>query len=303
MVATRHQYRTYIKATPDQVWQGITDPAFTRLYFHGTEFESTLDPGDPVRYVMADGSTAVEGVIEAAEAPHRLVMTWQFIDDATMAEEPPSKVEWTLTHAGAGLTRVDVAHGNLDRSPATWAHVKDGWVWILDGLKTLLETGEPLPDETERVPVVAVDAAGQWHRSQAVEANNSVWEIIDREDRTAADSEEMLRRAYAAAFHWQRAAGTSPVNEARALWLLAKVHLLTGQPERSLHYAEQCMEHTQAAGLADFDLAYAHEAMARALKALGSEVRAAAEWAAAKGVEVADPEDRAMVDADLADGP
>ena len=63
------------------------------------------------------------------------------------------------------------------------------------------------------------------------------------------------------------------------------------------------MAHTQAAGLADFDLAYAHEAKARALKALGREVEAAAEWAAAKGVYVADPEDRAIVDAYLADGP
>lgn len=303
MVVTRHQYRTYIKATPDQVWQGITDPAFTRLYFHGTDFESTLDPGDPMRYAMADGSTAVDGVIEVAEAPHRLVTTWRFVDNAVMAEEPPSRVEWTVTRAGVGLTRVDVTHDRLDRSPVTWAHVKEGWVWILDGLKTLLETGEPLPDETDQAPIAAVDVTGQWHRSQAIEANNSVWEVIDREDRTSADAEEMLRRAYAAAFHWQRAAGASPANEARALWLLAKVHLLTGQPERSLHYAEQCMAHTSAAGLADFDLAYAHEAKARALKATGREIEAAAEWAAAKGVEVADPEDRAMVDADLGDGP
>jgi uncharacterized protein YndB with AHSA1/START domain len=303
MVVTRHQYRTYIKATPDQVWQGITDPALTHLYFHGTAFESTLEVGDPMRYAMEDGRTAVDGVIEVVEAPHRLVTKWRFVDDAVMAEEPPSRVEWTVSRAGVGLTRVDVTHGGLDRSPITWAFVKEGWVWILDGLKTLLETGEPLPDETDRVAMVAVDPAGQWHRSQAIEANNSVWEIIDREDRTAADAEEMLRRAYAAAFHWQRAEGASPANEARALWLLAKVHLLTGQPERSLHYAEQCMAHTQASGLTDFDLAYAHEARARALKAMGREVEAAAEWAAAKGVYVADPEDRAIVDADLADGP
>ena len=157
MVVTRHQYRTYIKATPDQVWRGITDPALTRLYFHGTAFESTLEVGAPMRYAMEDGRTAVDGVIEVAEAPHRLVTTWRFVDDAVMAEEPQSRVEWTVTRAGVGLTRVDITHDNLDRSPVTWAFVKEGWVWILDGLKTLLETGEPLPDETDRVAMVAID--------------------------------------------------------------------------------------------------------------------------------------------------
>ena len=36
-------------------------------------------------------------------------------------------------------------HGGLAYSPLTWAHVKDGWVWVIDALKTLLETGRPLP--------------------------------------------------------------------------------------------------------------------------------------------------------------
>lgn len=61
----------------------------------------------------------------------------------------------------------------------------------------------------------------------------------------------------------------------------------------------QCREH----GLADFDLAYAHELRARALAALGRQTESAAEWAAARSVPVADPEDRAIVDADFADAP
>lgn len=303
MAATRHQYRIYIKATPDQVWQGITDPDFTRRYFHGTAFHSSLEPGSPARYVLADGRDAVDGTIEVAEPPTRLVMTWRFLYDPAMAEEPPGRVEWTLTQAGEGLTRLDVAHGDLARSPVTWAHVKDGWVWILDNLKTLLETGEPLPDEAANVPEVVADAAGQWHRSQGIEANNSVWELVDKADRTPADAEEMLRRAYAAAYHWQRAAGAGPENEARARYMLAKAHLLCGLPDRSLHYADLCMEHTMAAGLADFDLAYAHECRARALQAVGRTTEASAEWAAAKAVPIADPEDQAIVDADLAEGP
>ena len=57
-----------------------------------------------------------------------------------------------------------------------------------------------------------------------------------------------------------------------------------------------CQEH----GLADFDLAYAHEARARALKALGDDVAAEQSWQMAKSVPIADPEDQAILDSDLA---
>ena len=302
MAITRHQYRIYVKAPTERVWQGITDPDFTRRYFHGTAFQSSLEPGAPARYVMADGSDAVEGTIEVAEPPHRLVMTWRFLYDATMAEEPPGRVEWLLTPAGDSLTRVDVSHGDLFRSPVTWAHVKDGWVWILDGLKSLIETGEPLPDETLNIPDIVDDAGASWHRFQAVEANNSIWDLVGKDDRTPADDEEMIRRAYAAAYHWERAAGTGPANEARARYMLAKVHVLAGLPDRGLHYADACLEATLAAGLVDFDLAYAHEVRARALKALGRVEEAQAEWDAALAVPIADDEDRAIVESDMADG-
>lgn len=45
------------------------------------------------------------------------------------------------------MTRVDVVHGDLGASPITWASVRHGWVWILDALKSLLETGEALPPD------------------------------------------------------------------------------------------------------------------------------------------------------------
>lgn len=141
------------------------------------------------------------------------------------------------------------------------------------------------------------------HRALAVEANNSTWELLGKEERTPEEVEEMLRRAYAAAYHWDRAAGRKPENAARADWLLARAHLVAGLPERSLHHAERCMRTCTEAGLQDFDLAYAHEATARALQALGRTEEAQAEWAAAKAVPIAEEEDRAIVEADLAEGP
>ena len=121
--------------------------------------------------------------------------------------------------------------------------------------------------------------------------------------RSATRTDTPLRRAYASAYHWQRARGAGPANEARALYMLAKVHLVAGLPERSLHYADAGMTQCTTHGLVDFDLAYAHEARARALRALGREAEGLAAWAAAKAVPIADPEDLAIVEGDFADAP
>lgn len=301
MAITKHVYQIFIKATPEQVWDAIVEPSWTRRYFHGTAFDSPPVTGQPYRTTLADGRPAVDGVIEAADKPNRLVMTWHTLYDTAMAEEPPSRVEWIVESVGEGLTRLRLEHGDLAFSPLTWANVKDGWVYVLDGLKTVIETGEPLPPMT--APTATVDdAAGEWHRAQGIECYNSTWEMIGAE-RTPENDEEMLRRAYASTYHWDRAVRRGPANDARGAWLLAKVQLLVGQPEQSLRYADRCMSLCQEHGLDDFDLAYAYEARARALKALGDDAGAAHNMEQAKAVPIANDEDRAILDADLAVAP
>ena len=141
----QHQYEVYIRATPEQVWSAITDPEMTRQYFHGTSFDRPPVQGEHYSTSTADGRPAVDGTIEVLDPPYRMVQTWHTLYDAELAAEPVSQVEWVVEDAGEGLTRLRVVHGDLAQSPQTWANVRHGWVWILDGLKTLLETGSPLP--------------------------------------------------------------------------------------------------------------------------------------------------------------
>jgi len=298
MGITKHVYQIFIKATPEAVWEAIVEPSWTRRYFHGTAFDSPPVKGEPYRTTIADGRPAVDGVIEELDPPNRLVMTWHVLYDAAMSEEPPSRVEWIVEPMGEGLTRLRLEHGDLGLSPLTWANVKDGWVYVLDGLKTAIETGESLPPLTADLKPIE-DADGEWHRAQGIECNNSTWEMIEAE-RTPDNDEEMLRRAYASTYHWARAARRVPANDARGAWLLAKVQLLVGQPQLSLRYADRCLEVCKQYGLADFDLAYAYEARARALKALGGGIAAGDNWDLAKSVPIANAEDQAILDADLA---
>jgi uncharacterized protein YndB with AHSA1/START domain len=298
MAITKHVYQIFIKATPEQVWEAMVEPSWTRRYFHGTAFDSPPAKGEPYRTTIADGRPAVDGVIEECDPPNRLVMTWHVLYDAAMSEEPPSRVEWIVESVGDGLTRLRLEHGDLAGSPLTWANVKDGWVYVLDSLKSVIETGSALPPVTAESTSIE-DVAGEWHRAQGIECNNSTWEMIEA-DRTPDNDEEMLRRAYASSYHWARAVRRGPANDARGAWLLAKVQLLVGQPDLSLRYADQCMAICEENGLDDFDLAYAHEARARALKALGRDEAAAQSWEMAKAVPIGNAEDQAILDADLA---
>lgn len=143
----------------------------------------------------------------------------------------------------------------------------------------------------------------QDHRRVAVEANNSVWELLDGRVYTPTDVDELLARAYAAAYHWNRATDRGPANDARAAWLLSRCHAVLGHGDLALHHADRTLAVVDSAGLADFDLAYAHEARARALACLGRFDEANAELAAARAVPVAEADDRTLVESDIASEP
>lgn len=143
------------------------------------------------------------------------------------------------------------------------------------------------------------------HRALAVDANNSTWEILGKSaaEISGDEAEEMTRRAYAAAYHWERAEGYAAVNGARADWLLSRVWAVRGNGPAALHHAQRCLDACDSHGLKDFDRAYADEAMARALACIGDHSQAREHLKKAKSVPIADPEDKALVDSDLAAEP
>ena len=145
------------------------------------------------------------------------------------------------------------------------------------------------------------DAAA--HRRLAIDANNSVWELLDGRVHSADEVDELLSRAYAAAYHWQRAADRGPQNLARASWLLSRCHVVLGHGELALHHADRAAQVVADAGLRDFDLGYAHEGRARALACLGRLEEAAREFESARAVDVADADDREVFEGDLAAEP
>ena len=310
MAITAHVQQVYIAATPEQVWRAITDSEWTKRYFFGTVFVRPPEAGQPYRTITPDGADATEGTIEELQPPTdgrpgRFVLSWRILYDAAMAAEPPSRVEWTVESAGENLTRVRLVHGDLAASPLTWAGVRTGWPWVLDGLKTVVETGRSLPArdaERERAEESWAGVDGDWHRRQAVTAHQETWELLERSDRTTAGDADLVASAFASAYHWARATGRTVANAARGDYLIAKALLAVDRPEAALDWADRCLRTCRSHDLVDFDLAYALEIRARCLRALGRSEEAEGDWAAALAVPIADPEDAEWFARDVRDG-
>jgi uncharacterized protein YndB with AHSA1/START domain len=142
---TTQVYEVFIKATPEQVWDGITKPEFTAQYFYGSVIDSTLEPGTPYLGWSSDRTQQyVDGEVLESDPPRRLSHTWRALYDEETAAEPHSRVSWEIEPQDGGITKLTVVHDQLEASPKTALNVAGGWSFVLSGLKTLLETGKPL---------------------------------------------------------------------------------------------------------------------------------------------------------------
>jgi uncharacterized protein YndB with AHSA1/START domain len=139
-------YQVFIKATPEQIWEAITTPEFTVQYFHGSYVDSTWDPGAPYNGWSTDRTQLwVDGEILESDPPRLLRHTWRSVYDAEAAGEPHSRVTWEIEARDDGTCLLRATHDRLEDSPKTAASVSgEGWMYVLSGLKTLLETGKPL---------------------------------------------------------------------------------------------------------------------------------------------------------------
>ncbi|MDH3216473.1 MAG: SRPBCC domain-containing protein, partial [Candidatus Krumholzibacteria bacterium] len=136
-------YVLYIRTSPDELWDAITNPEMTAMYFHETEVRSDFQVGSTIDYLMkhesGDKKSAVTGEVLEIEPKKRLVHTFKF----TGNEDPPSVVSYDI-EAMEDITKLTVTHDFASETD-TYKGTQQGWPRIFSGLKTLLETGRPLP--------------------------------------------------------------------------------------------------------------------------------------------------------------
>jgi len=135
-------YQVFIKASPEEIWEAITQPEFTERYFYGARIENTAERH---RSLGPDGSDWADSPTFEYDPPRRLVHGWRSLYDPELAEEDESRVTWEIEPQEGGYSLLTVTHDQLEGAPKTAESVSGpGWMMVLSGLKTLLETGEPL---------------------------------------------------------------------------------------------------------------------------------------------------------------
>jgi hypothetical protein len=106
------------------------------------------------------------------------------------------------------------------------------------------------------------------HKEEAVNCFNATWDLIDKPDRTHEDNMHMIHMAHASRYHWGQI-GTA-LEFSRGEWQISRVYSLLGMGESALLHAKEALNLCLDNRIADFDLALAYEAIARAYSTLGS---------------------------------
>ncbi|HEX6425130.1 MAG TPA: SRPBCC domain-containing protein [Acidimicrobiales bacterium] len=163
---TTQVHRVYIKATPEAIWQALTDPEWTNRYGYTGYAHYDLRPGGALRVVPNDDFKAqagaqgfpvpdvvVDGEVIETDPPRKLVTTWRMLMDPAMAEEGFTRITYEIEpQPGGGSCSLTLTH-ELDGAPLLASLVAGeqeeqgaggGHAWVLSDLKSLLETGSTL---------------------------------------------------------------------------------------------------------------------------------------------------------------
>ena len=139
-------YVTYIASTPPKVWAALTSSEFTRQFFFGRSVESDWKAGSPWNMRKPDGTIDVRGEVRESDPPRKLVITWKVDGPKELKDLPEAIVTYLIEEVSEAVVRLTMSEAHPTPIPAYLLEGgRRGWPMILSGLKSLLETGKPLP--------------------------------------------------------------------------------------------------------------------------------------------------------------
>jgi uncharacterized protein YndB with AHSA1/START domain len=142
MAKSTFMYVTYIRSTPEKVWEALTTPEFAKQYWFGMHIASDWQAGSPWQMLFSDGRVADRGVVLEADAPRRLVLRWRNVWKPEYEAEGETLCTITLEPSD-GAVKLQVLHESERENAGLIQAVGGGWPKILSNLKSLLETGRP----------------------------------------------------------------------------------------------------------------------------------------------------------------
>jgi len=142
-------YVTFIRTTPERLWQALTDAETMRHYWFGMHQAAEWKAGAAWQLIFADGRVADSGEILECDPPHRLVIKWrnEFRDE--LKAEGYGRCVITLEPI-AGAVKLTITHSIDQPESKLIGAVSGGWPRILSNLKSYLETGRLALDPAAR---------------------------------------------------------------------------------------------------------------------------------------------------------
>ena len=144
-MSSQYVYVTYIRTTPQKLWDALTQPEFQKQYWFGMPQESDWKVGASWKMLFEDGRVADSGEVLEIDPPRRLVLKWRNDFRPEIKAEGPARCTYEIA-ADGDMCKLTVTHAIEIDGPSKFIEaVSGGWPKILSSLKTLLETGTPLP--------------------------------------------------------------------------------------------------------------------------------------------------------------
>jgi uncharacterized protein YndB with AHSA1/START domain len=148
-------YTTYIETTPEKLWHALTDGDFTERFWFGHRVISDWKVGSTYRF-KHPSRPSPEGKVLISDPPKKLSYTWIGCSEETK-REGTSRVTFDIEPRGK-VVKLTVTHDNLDEGGETFRGISFGWPMVIASLKSLLETGHPLPAELADIVKEEADA-------------------------------------------------------------------------------------------------------------------------------------------------
>jgi hypothetical protein len=137
-------------------------------------------------------------------------------------------------------------------------------------------------------------------RKTAVKLFNRVWVLMEKPKRSREEDDEMIHAAHASRYYWGVVGKAE--HRARGEWQISRMYTVLGRGEPAVAHAKRCLEICKQHGLADWDIAYAYESLARAHRTAGhtADARKFKKLAREAGDQISESEEREHFEEDYA---
>src|SRR5688500_11947323 len=122
----RFVYVTFIRTTPEKLWEALTKPEFTRKYWFGSQLESDWKAGAPWQLQAPDGRLTDSGKVLEIDPPRRLVLSWRNEFVPEMRAEEYSRAMFELEKQGEAV-KLTVTHEIDKKGSKLIKGVSGGW--------------------------------------------------------------------------------------------------------------------------------------------------------------------------------